>query len=289
LDKAVKLRSQTQELHHFALAVSQAGAFIHCHSSLSHYLRLYQRERDKLLQHEEIQGRDRYKLAVYATWSLSHEKLGTSARAFLQICSMLHHEGISEEMFEKAALSRIQLGDSALQNDVTEMLNLLGKCDSRWTSWDFLQVVKQLGSHSLIEYDHRNCTYGVHPLVQYWSATTMGENSHAMKKSVVSIIGLSISSTFTAEDRQYRRALLKHVISCTTSLDPTEIDPLVAARLALTYSEQGRWNDAEVLEMVVTEKMKRLLGDSHPDTLTSMSNLASTYRNQGRWNDAVVL
>jgi LPS O-antigen subunit length determinant protein (WzzB/FepE family) len=35
LEKTVKLRSRTQELHHFALAVSQAGAFIHCHSSLS--------------------------------------------------------------------------------------------------------------------------------------------------------------------------------------------------------------------------------------------------------------
>jgi hypothetical protein len=161
----VKLRSQTQELHHFALAVSQAGAFIHCHSSLSHYLRLYQRERDKLLQHEEIQGRDRYRLAVYATWRLSYEKLDTSARSFLQICSILHHEGISEEIFGKSALTQDQLEDSELQNDVTELLNLLGKRDSRWSSWDFLRVVKQLGSYSLIEYDHRNCTYGVHPLV----------------------------------------------------------------------------------------------------------------------------
>jgi len=31
---------------------------------------------------------------------------------------------------------------------------------------------------------------------------------------------------------------------------------------------------------------KRVLGQEHPDTLSSMTNLASTYRNQGRWNEA---
>jgi hypothetical protein len=34
---------------------------------------------------------------------------------------------------------------------------------------------------------------------------------------------------------------------------------------------------------------KQVLGDDHPDTLSSMGNLASTYRNQGRWKDAEVL
>ena len=31
---------------------------------------------------------------------------------------------------------------------------------------------------------------------------------------------------------------------------------------------------------------KKLLGEEHPHTLTSMANLASTYQNQGRWNEA---
>jgi Tetratricopeptide repeat len=31
---------------------------------------------------------------------------------------------------------------------------------------------------------------------------------------------------------------------------------------------------------------KRVLGQEHPDTLTSMANLASKYRNQGRWKEA---
>ena len=31
---------------------------------------------------------------------------------------------------------------------------------------------------------------------------------------------------------------------------------------------------------------QEVLGEEHPDTLTSMANLASTYRNQGRWKEA---
>jgi len=114
-----------KELHCFALAVAQAGAFIHCHSSLRDYRELYRRERDNLLQNEETQGQDPYSLAVYSTWRLSYDKLDESARIFLQVCSCLHHEGISEEMFEKAALSQHNLEDSELQDEVTELLNQL--------------------------------------------------------------------------------------------------------------------------------------------------------------------
>jgi tetratricopeptide (TPR) repeat protein len=58
--------------------------------------------------------------------------------------------------------------------------------------------------------------------------------------------------------------------------------------LALTYWNQGRWKEAEELEVrvQVMETRKRVLGQEHPDTLTSMGNLASAYQNQGRWKEA---
>jgi putative hemolysin len=58
------------------------------------------------------------------------------------------------------------------------------------------------------------------------------------------------------------------------------------ANLASTYHNQGRWNEAEKLEVQVMETRKTVLGAEHPDTLTSMANLASTYQHQGRWNEA---
>ena len=64
-------------------------------------------------------------------------------------------------------------------------------------------------------------------------------------------------------------------------------DTLTAmANLASTYRNQGRWNEAEQLEVQVMDMRKKLLGAEHPHTLTFMGNLASTYRNQGWWNEA---
>ncbi|USP76252.1 kinesin light chain 3 [Curvularia clavata] len=50
--------------------------------------------------------------------------------------------------------------------------------------------------------------------------------------------------------------------------------------------KQGRWKEAEELLVQVTEMSLRVLGEEHPNTLTSIANLASTYRKQGRWKEA---
>jgi hypothetical protein len=54
----------------------------------------------------------------------------------------------------------------------------------------------------------------------------------------------------------------------------------------MTLLEDGRWMDAEELFVQVMETRKRVLGEEHPSTLTSIANLASTYGNQGRWKEA---
>ncbi|BCR98589.1 uncharacterized protein AKAW2_40272A [Aspergillus luchuensis] len=54
-------------------------------------------------------------------------------------------------------------------------------------------------------------------------------------------------------------------------------------------SSDGRWKEAEELEVQVLDLRKRVLGPEHPDTLTSMANLASVYWDQERWKEAEVL
>jgi len=48
----------------------------------------------------------------------------------------------------------------------------------------------------------------------------------------------------------------------------------------------GRYNEAEMSFEQVVETFKRVLGEEHPDTLTSMANLALVYWNRGRWKEA---
>ena len=64
-------------------------------------------------------------------------------------------------------------------------------------------------------------------------------------------------------------------------------DTLISiANLANTYQNQGRWNEAEKLNVDVMDMSKRLLGPEHPHTLLCIANLAIIYQNQGRWNEA---
>ena len=43
--------------------------------------------------------------------------------------------------------------------------------------------------------------------------------------------------------------------------------------LAITYWNQGRWKEAEQLEVQVMDMRTKLLGPNHPDTVKSMQTL----------------
>ncbi|KIX06337.1 uncharacterized protein Z518_04313 [Rhinocladiella mackenziei CBS 650.93] len=58
------------------------------------------------------------------------------------------------------------------------------------------------------------------------------------------------------------------------------------ANLASTYRNQGRWKEAEELEVQVMETRKRVLGAEHPSTLTSVANLAYTLKDQHHDDEA---
>ena len=54
---------------------------------------------------------------------------------------------------------------------------------------------------------------------------------------------------------------------------------LSIGKLAMTYFEQERWNEAEELELQVMDIRMKLLGAEHSDILKSMES------NQARWNE----
>ena len=55
------------------------------------------------------------------------------------------------------------------------------------------------------------------------------------------------------------------------------------AHFASIYRNEGRWKEAEELELQVMETSSRVLGLEHPNTLTSVASLALTFWYQGRW------
>jgi tetratricopeptide (TPR) repeat protein len=56
--------------------------------------------------------------------------------------------------------------------------------------------------------------------------------------------------------------------------------------LALLYSSQERYEEAEPLYLSVLKMYKRMLGDEHPDLATSQLNLGVLYQKQGRCAEA---
>ena len=56
--------------------------------------------------------------------------------------------------------------------------------------------------------------------------------------------------------------------------------------LASTYQHQGKWDEAEKLQIEVMNARQAKLGSDHLDTLISMGDLAWTYQSQGRWDEA---
>ncbi|TDL24088.1 hypothetical protein BD410DRAFT_897205, partial [Rickenella mellea] len=120
-------RPIVQELYCLPLAVDQAGAAILgglC--GIDGYLKLYSKHRCELLSHHSFQGASQYDHAVYGTWDLSFCAIETKAHAqsgldvqaaqkailILQISAFLHHENISERIFQQAA-ENLELKTSA--------------------------------------------------------------------------------------------------------------------------------------------------------------------------------
>jgi len=87
---------------------------------------------------------------------------------------------------------------------------------------------------------------------------------------------------------KWRRLLPHAKFALSSGLSGQDNEAITALiwKCAITLLSDGRWKEAEELFVQVMETSKRVLGDEHPDTLTSMNNLASTYRKQGRWKEA---
>ncbi|KAJ7246192.1 hypothetical protein C8J57DRAFT_986346, partial [Mycena rebaudengoi] len=88
-----------KELSYLPLAIVQAGAFITESGALDTYLKLYVENRAQLLSERPAQAHDDYEWTVYTTWQMSFDKLSLLAATLLQLCSFLHRDGISEEIF----------------------------------------------------------------------------------------------------------------------------------------------------------------------------------------------
>ena len=295
-------RPIVKELLFLPLAVDQAGASIAnglCY--IDDYLQTYSKHRQKLLDDPKFKGASNYDRTVYGTLNLSLTAIkaqmteaAEAAISILQIFSIFHHEHITEEIIKRASeASKTPSDDGESQQMQNHLYHRLLQCDKdgRWDSLYFREGIRSLLSFSLIKRAAMDNIYSMHPLVHSWSRDSMAdEQRQAGSFFAHNLLSSSITPTFASEDYAFRRTLVPHIKAANrhNSLLGTSMayNDERYTNYGLVFYEAGYWNEAEQLQIRVSETRKRVLGEEHPDTLISMGNLMSTYWSQGRWKEA---
>ncbi|KAJ7347383.1 hypothetical protein DFH08DRAFT_936894 [Mycena albidolilacea] len=271
-------------LGYLALAIIQAGAFISKSGMLSSYLDLYKENRSRLLAAKPTQSHDDYKWTVYTTWQISFAQLTTTATTLLQLCSFLHNEGMSEELFSRA--SRYQSDTSPARDGLKEALEFLSPfigSTGNWDSFSFIEVMNELTAFSLVHLDPATKLFSIHPLVHDWIRDTL-KDSISCGHQITTIMGMSVAAIAGEEMEVTSLKLLPHIDSLCKKI--TQISPAFLTEYGLIYSWASRYEEAMPIQVSALDHYKNVLGDDHETTLDASTNLAVTYHELGQYQEA---
>ncbi|KAJ7431117.1 hypothetical protein FB451DRAFT_1574010 [Mycena latifolia] len=275
-----------EKLYCLPLAVAQAGAYIYSSGALQTYLDLYERMFKRIQLLNQRPSQSDYDWSVYATWQISFEKVSKQAAYLLQLCSFLHHEGITEEIFKQAALYELS-PDGSTKADLREPLEFLAEfhdpTGSKWDSMKFIGLTDELGCFSLIEFQRgvRTITFSIHPLVHEWCRTTVKLDA-LTELCMHKLMGMSISST---NNFRFHHQIFPHLDSLlfkTTehpSREPNILYSSFMVKCLGIYYSEGKWDAGVELgnHMLQTAPLQR----AELETLSIKGILAMIYGGKG--------
>ena len=314
-----------QELGRLPLAIEQAGAYIReVSKDIFKFLPSYRKNRQKY--HQRVpRGNWSYQNSVGTTWRLSFDRIeenNVSAVKLLRLLSFLNPDGILTDFLQAGKESL----DSDLQTIIADS-EIFYEALSELERWSIIRrqhdeeggeritihrLVQSVVKDEMSESDFSlfvaavislcNCAFP-----QYGTCKDSRNLCRKFQTQVVIPLLSGIPATkskaqldvlgrigwFLHDDGKYlqsREIKSKAVEVCVLSEGSDHPVTLTAkGRLAVTYSREGRLEEAAKLQAEVLAGMERLIGAEHPDTLTVMSNLALTYLYQGHWDDALTL
>ncbi|KAJ7105282.1 hypothetical protein C8R44DRAFT_570700, partial [Mycena epipterygia] len=270
-----------QRLHCLPLAVAQAGSYISSSHALHKYLDLYENTAKRIQRLNQAPPQLDYEPSVYTSWQMSFDKLSNRAAKLLQLCSSLHHDGITEEIFERASSYEF-VADGPIKANLQEPSDFLASFleNSTWDSMKFVALTDELRRYSLIQLEEssRHVSFSIHPLVHEWCHSTV--ESDTIEVCMHRLMGMSISSAGIIDGEKLADSMLgNHNIKESETLD-------IQLALVTMYEAQGRLDDVKGLEEVVLRQQTESLGHNHSSTLVVMANLAATYWRLGQLGQA---
>jgi tetratricopeptide (TPR) repeat protein len=300
-------RDLLEVLGYIPLAITQAAAYMRQNKvSIEKYLKALSQSDSDLVEHlstELLDPRRRRDTpsSVFLTWKLSFDQISKEeprAAEMLSLMAFLDRQGIPEMLLRRNehldvkdtnAIGTLQAFSliTAERDDETYSMHRLVQLSTQ--TWLSLQKIRDTWGRNALELLSREFPNG-----DYENTT----KCNALLPHAIAVLKYRPSSDSDLLCRatilynlgwfDWRQGRYKHATTrCEESYSERHLNTVNSlGLLASTYKDQGRWKEAEDLEVQVMETRKRVLGAEHPDTLTSIANLASTYRDQGRWKEA---
>jgi hypothetical protein len=241
----------------------------------------------RLLNEKPTQSHDSYVWTVYTTWQMSFDRLSPSAARLLQLCSFIHNDGISEDVFNYASQYQFPPANNTDPREELQVqwkfLSQFTETGNTWNNLRFQDITAEIMSYSLMNFDPEKRVYSMHPLVHYWCRNTV-PNPEECHSCIAGIIGMGITEIPDQDIQLQTLRLLPHLDALLQG-DITLV-PDFRSEYARIYRHGGKYNKAARLEVVVLDQRRTCLGEDHIETLRAMANLGETYWNQGQLDEA---
>ena len=268
-------RTLTSEMDGLPLALDQAGAYIEEQMlSLEEYLELFQTEKAELFKERGRLDPDHPSVTV--TFTLAFEKVALAnalSAELVMACAFLSPDAIPEEIFSEGA------------EGLGEPLSTLA--DSKLV---LTKTTSDAARFSLISRNPQTKTLTIHRLVQEVLRAEMdGENqkewSERVMQAVTEVFPDAEYENWAQCDRLIPHAQAAIQLIADYGLE-SEAAALLLSRAGYYFDQLGRYSEAEPHYVVALGMRKRLLGDAHPQVVSSLKDLALLYDNLGRYSEA---
>ncbi|KAG9052480.1 hypothetical protein FS842_009789 [Serendipita sp. 407] len=280
-----------RELGMWALAITQAGAYIFRTRRLDKYLATLQKHRDKLMREASLQGMN-YERSIYAAFDLSFGLLSRKAQEFMKICAFLHHSSIPHALFERSVSCGFHTytawkscpPPSSDEEIISSLKVIFG---SEWDDLLFQALIDSIAQGSLIDTSTESngqCFYNVHPLVQTYIRDSLGQDDRERYSLSAGQILLGAVRPLESESNAWHRQLLAHVDQLPAEVKMSH--PSHSLAFLMVSESTGSWNLSQMLEEYCHSEFGRVLGPRHPDTVSVMINLAITLYDRGQLEEA---
>jgi tetratricopeptide (TPR) repeat protein len=286
-DESIKI---VRELGLLALAITQAGAYIFKTGQLNNYLAIFQKHRDELMRDGSLQGRN-YDRSTYAAFDLSFGLLPEKTQEFMKICAFFHHSLIPQALFAISTTSHFR---SYLRLDgcprLPETENLVSILEdifgSKWDEFVFQELIGPVMRGSLIDQfadGHQCLFYNIHPLVQSYVQDLLKPVQRDRYALLAGKLLLGAVRPFK-ESNIWNFQLLPHIDSLPARV--RQIHIRYAETFADVYDSVGRWNSCLSLRKYCHSELDRQLGERHPRTISSKSQLGQSLYRYGHLEEA---